>query len=65
MLSKNKLFEGKNNTIIGITAAVVREARLEYLNKAAVLSQASPAAKPIGHAKTKSNPKNVATPLPP
>ena len=38
MLSKNKLFEGKNNTIIGITAAAVREARLEYLNKAAVLS---------------------------
>ena len=65
MLSKNKLLEENNNTSIGRMAAAAREARLEYLNKAAVLNQVAPATNPIGHDSANSNPKKVATPLPP
>jgi hypothetical protein len=65
MLKRNKLLVTKNNKIIGKTAAAAKEARLEYLNKVAVVNQVNPAAKPIGQAKVNTSPKNVATPLPP
>ena len=65
MLSRNKLLEENNNTSIGKMAAAAREARLEYLNKAAVPNQVAPATNPIGHDSANSKPKKVATPLPP